>query len=417
MSHGASLKPALSESLSLLLPTPEETLLLRVCLSPRESAREAWSQWRNRNNMSGKALLRNSFVRKLRPLLFNAVQSHSLEIDKEGLTYLRTAYLKEELRDAAVRRICREVLLLLEKERFAPIVLKGIALAETVYGSPVLRHCHDIDILLPDDDLSRAAGFLTSLGFRTCSAPDSQNRHLRMVQDSGLPLEFHSRPFEVPYYQPPVSEIRARSRSQVIASVKAHIMTPADSLLHVCGHASYSSKRASLRWVTDAWSIINRHPQLDWDLLLVCIHRSHLALPLSVMLGYLAESLNAPVPPTFLDRLSAAASKAGATERQLALRGTRAAGQRSLKELFRRTTNWRERVFLIQWLLFPSPRYLCWVDEIRDSRLLPFHYVYRPIRHLGWYLWSKLRGFIRHAALALKRSFPLHQFTNSRLFL
>src|SRR3990172_3101279 len=110
MSHGASLKPALSESLSLLLPTPEETLLLRVCLSPRESAREAWSQWRNRNNMSGKALLRNSFVRKLRPLLFNAVQSHSLEIDKEGLTYLRTAYLKEELRDAAVRRICREVL-------------------------------------------------------------------------------------------------------------------------------------------------------------------------------------------------------------------------------------------------------------------------------------------------------------------
>jgi hypothetical protein len=350
--------------------------------------------------MSGKALLRNSFVRKLRPLLFNAVQSHSLEIDKEGLTYLRTAYLKEELRDAAVRRICREVLLLLEKERFAPIVLKGIALAETVYGSPVLRHCHDIDILLPDDDLSRAAVFLTSLGFRTCSAPDSQNRHLRMVQDSGLPLEFHSRLFEVPHYQTPVPEIRSRSRSQSIAGVTAHILAPAENLLHVCGHASYSNKRSSLRWVTDAWFIINRHPDLDWDVLLDCTRRSHLALPLSVMLGYLAESLNSPVPPTFLDRLFTVASESDAIERQLALRGTRAAGQGSLKELFRRTTNWRERVFLIQWLLFPSPRYLCWVDEIRDSRLLPFHYVYRPIRHLGWYIWSKLRALIRRAALA-----------------
>jgi hypothetical protein len=84
MSCAALSKPALSEALSLLLPTPEETLLLRVCLSSRESAREAWSQWRNRRNMSGKALLRKSSVRKLRPLLFNAVQSHSLEIDKEA---------------------------------------------------------------------------------------------------------------------------------------------------------------------------------------------------------------------------------------------------------------------------------------------------------------------------------------------
>jgi len=405
MSRAALSKPALSEALSLLLPTAEETLLLRVCLSSRESALDAWREWRHQRNRSGKALLRNDSVKKLRPLLFNAVQSHSLEIDKEGLTYLRTAYLKEELREAAVRRICGEVLLLLEKERFAPIVLKGIALAETVYGNPVLRHCHDIDILLPDDELSRPSGLLPSLGFRTSFAPDSQSRHLRAVQESGLPIEFHSRLFEVPYYQTPVLEIRARSLSQAIAGVTAHILAPADNLLHVCGHASYSNKRPSLRWVTDAWFIINRHPDLDWDLLLDCTRRSHLALPLSVMLGYMAGSLNAPIPPTFLSRLFAVASNTEAIERQLALRGTRSAGRGSLTGLFRSTTNWRERAFLLQWLLFPSPRYLSWVDEIRDYRLLPFHYVYRPIRHLGWYIRSKLRNFIRHAAFVLKRSF------------
>jgi hypothetical protein len=139
---------------------------------------------------------------------------------------------------------------------------------------------------------------------------------------------------------------------------------------------------------------------------LECAHRSRLALPLSVMLRYLAEDLNAPIPYTFLNRLSAAASKSDAIERQLALRGTRAAGQGSLKELFRRTTNWRERVFLIQWLLFPSPRYLSWVDQIYPSWLLPFHYVYRPIRHLGGYVWSKLRVFIRHARFVLEAVFP-----------
>ena len=79
---------------------------------------------------------------------------------------------------------------------------------------------------------------------------------------------------------------------------------PADSLLHVCGHASYSKSRQSLRWLTDAWLIVNRHPDLDWDLLLDCARRSHLALPLSVALSYLANDLNAPIPLRFLNRLS-----------------------------------------------------------------------------------------------------------------
>lgn len=392
----APLKPPLSDALALLLPTPEETLLLRACLSPRGGARDAWREWRGQRNRSGKALLRNSGVKKLRPLLFNAVQSHNLEIDKEGLTYLRTAYLKEELREAAVRRICREVLLALEKEGLAPVVVKGMALAETVYGNPVLRHCHDIDILLPDHELSRPADFLACLGFRTCFTPDSHNRHLRMVHEAGLPLEFHSSLFDVPYYEAPISEIRARSRSQAVAGVTTRVLTPADNLLHVCGHASYSSKRPSLRWVADTWFIINRNPQLDWDLLLEDIRQSHLALPLSVMLHYMAVSLNAPIPHTFLTRLSAAASKAEAIERQLALRGIRAAGHGTLNSLFRSATSWRERFLLVQWLLFPSPRYLSWVDRM-PPWFVPFHYVYRPLRHAVGFARSRMRGLFQRA--------------------
>jgi hypothetical protein len=290
---------------------------------------------------------------------------------------------------------------LLDKEQFAPIILKGIVLAETVYGNPVLRHCHDIDIFLPPDELGRAANVLVSLGFQRVN-PSIQRRNpqITMQHQSELPLELHGRLFEVPHYDVVCPEIQARSLSSRIADAPVKILAPSDNLLHVCGHASLSPSRQSLRWVTDAWFIINQCPDLDWDLLLDCARRSRLVLPLSVMLGYLAKELNAPIPSTFLDRLSAAASKSDSIERQLALRGTRAAGQGSLKELFRRATNWRARVFVIQWLLFPSPWYLRWVDEINPIWLLPFHYVYRPIRHLGGYAWSKLLGFIRRAAVA-----------------
>jgi Uncharacterised nucleotidyltransferase len=400
MNNASFSPPSLSLALSLVLPAQEQTLLLRTCLLPRDLARQAWDEWQTCYNTHENGLIgNNETVRKLRPLLFNAFQQHDLQADSKTGTYLRSAYLKEELRSKIFRQICRAVLQLFQREDFSAIVLKGTALAETVYSNPVLRHCHDIDILLPPDELSRAASLLTSLGFQRVD-PSSQKRnsHVRMEHESELPLELHGGLFEVPHYNVVSTEIQARSQSRVIADVPVKILAPSDSLLHVCGHASHSASRQSLRWVTDAWFICNRHPDLDWDLLLECARRSRLALPLSVMLRYLAEDLNAPIARTFLNRLSAAASKSDAIERQLALRGTRAAGQGSLRELFRRTTNWRERVFLIQWLFFPSPRYLSWVDEIRDSWLLPFHYVYRPIRHFGWYVWSKFRAFIRRAA-------------------
>jgi hypothetical protein len=402
MNNGSYSTPSLSLALSLVLPTPEETLLLRTCLLSRDLARQAWEEWRSRYDDGETGFAGNNpSIRKLRPLLFNAFQQHGLEADNKTRTYLRSAYLKEELRSKIFRQICRAVLQLLQRESFAAIVLKGTALAETVYGNPVLRHCHDIDILLPDDELSRAANLLLSLGFQRVD-PSTQRRNpdVRMKHESELPLELHGGLFEVPYYNAISSEIQARSQSRLITDVPVKILTPSDSLLHVCGHAFHSASRQSLRWVTDAWFIVDRHSDLDWDQLLDYARRSRLALPLSVMLGYLAEDLNAPIPSTFLSRLSATASKSDAVERQLALRGTRAAGQGSLKELFRRTTNWRERVLLIQWLLFPSPRYLCWVDQIYPSWLLPFHYVYRPIWHLGGYIWSKLRGTIRRAAVA-----------------
>jgi hypothetical protein len=399
MTHRAAHKPSLADPLSVLLPTQEETALLQVCLAGRETAQAVWQRWYDPTRRSGRSLLKSPAVKKLRPLLFNAVQSHDLPTDKQGLTFLRTAYLKEELRSAAVRGICRDVLWLLNKEGMAPLVLKGTALAETVYSNPVLRHCHDIDLLLPQGEISRASGLLRRLGFHLSGpAPEARPRSIKMVHESELPLELHSTLFEVPYYESPLPPILSRTHSSTIADVPARILAPPDALLHVCGHASYSAKRPSLRWVSDAWFILMRHSDLDWDLFLDRIRESRLTLPLSVMLRYLATELHAPIPAIFLERLGIAASRAKSMERQLALRGTRSAGQGSLPELFERATSWRDRALLLQWLLVPSPRYLSWVDQIQPSWRLAIHYVYRPLRFAAWQIPSFVRGLLQRSA-------------------
>ena len=302
--------PSLSFALSLVLPTQEQTLLLRTCLLPRDLARQAWGEWRSRYNGTEIEFVGNSpSVRKLRLLLFNAFQQHDLHADKKTRTYLRLAYLKEELRSKIFRQICRAVLQLLQREGFAAIVLKGTALAETVYGNPMLRHCHDIDVLLPDDQLSRAATLLPQLGFRRASPRIKPiNARVRLEHDSELPLELHRDLFGIPFYNSTLAEMLAQTQTKLVTGVPVKILNPCDNLLHVCGHASYSASRQSLRWVTDAWFIMNKHPDLDWNLLFDNIRRNRLALPLSVMLRYMAESLGATIPSNFLGRLSAAAS-------------------------------------------------------------------------------------------------------------
>ncbi len=407
MSDLSFLRPPFLGALSVILPTREETLLLRACLCSGDSARRAWEEWQSQANQGDGYLSKNGSIKDIHPLVFNALRCHGLEVDRESRTFLRSAYLKEELRNKIFRRICRDVLLLLANEGVPAIVLKGTALAETVYKNPVLRHSHDIEILMKDQDMSRAAISLRTLFFRRVKQkPEPGIPHFRLEHESGLPLELHSCLFQIPYYNASLAQMWSRRLSCNIAGVPAHILAPSDNLLHVCGHASYSRGRQSLRWVSDAWFIIDRHSDLDWDLLLNCARRSHLVLPLSVILCYLVEDVNAAVPSNFLNRLFAVASRTSAIEREFALFSARSAPDGGFRNLIRKTSGWHERAFVIKWMLFPSPGYLLWVEQIRRSWLLPFHYVYRPARYAGRRLWSTLRESIRRMRFQKDRLFP-----------
>lgn len=76
----------------------------------------------------------------------------------------------EALRDAAAvellrRRELLEVLRALDDAGVAPLLLKGTALAYSIYPSPVLRPRADTDLLIPDDDRERLEGALLALGY------------------------------------------------------------------------------------------------------------------------------------------------------------------------------------------------------------------------------------------------------------
>ena len=381
-------RPLLSDTLSVILPTAEQTWLLRACLHSGESGRRAWEVWQESVSDPKKVLeLGTRGVKTLAPLLLMALRRNGVVADHSVLTYLRTAYLREDLRSRIFHRVLGNVLSALTTRGVSQVVLKGAALAETVYDEPALRHSHDIDILLEEGDLFRAASMLSALGFASArEEPGAGQYHVKLTHESGLPVELHSRLFRIPYYTAPLGDMWARSQTQVIAGSSTRILSPADNLLHVCALGTCSGSSDSLRWVCDAWHIIAQYPDLEWDVLFECALRSQLALPLSVTLGYMAEALNAPIPPNLLDRLSVAASRTDSTGRQAALLGALTATRGDLKGLISMTRGWRPRARVLAWTLFPSPSYLRWAYHIRHSWLLPFYYLYRPLKYIVYRL-------------------------------
>ena len=212
-----------------------------------------------------------------------------------------------------------------------------------------------------------------------------------MKHGSGLPLELHYDLFRIPHYRAPLMDMWKRSLTQEIVGVPVHVLAPPDMLLHVCGHASCSSSRDTLRWVCDAWYVIAQCANSDWDVLVDGALRSRLALPLSVIFRYLVDELDAPIPAPVLLRLVAAARRMSVVGREAALAGARAGGRGTLENLFRQAGGGREWVILLKWMFLPSPDYLRWTYTIRSSWLLPFYYVYRPLRYITRCIWAAVK--------------------------
>jgi len=376
---------ACTAALAAVLPVPAQTWLLRACLLDGEPGREAWRAWHALAGDAKAAMVEDRWsVKRLLPALYVALRRNGVDVDATLLSYLKLAYVREQMRANTYRRICAEVVAVLDAAEVPAVLLRGGALAATVYDDPAVRHCHDIAFLVQPDDIARAAAALGAAGLTPLAhAPSEVAPYAALRHETSLPVELHGRLFSVAMYDLPWSEVWPRTREVPVGGVATKVLSPADSLLHVCGHAFYSASRESLRWVMDAWHILRREGAVDWDLLCANAGRGRLTLPVLVTLRYLADSLGADVPGEVLGRLDAAAARAPDVERDVALRAARAGSCESVTALLGRVQGgWRVRTLTALWLLFPSRAYVRDVMAVRSGMGATRHYLERPVNYL-----------------------------------
>ena len=385
--------PGIRELIAVILPSAEETSMLRAAVSRGDATKEAWAAWIREHGGPERLLGKGpDGAKRLLPTLWAALRDADVEVTPFARTCIRTAYAREEARSRTYRGICAQAFRALSDAGVPFLVLEGASLAEHEYGDPGLRHCHDCDVLVADGWLSRAVAALESGGFSRSGSDRSAWADPALRHPSGLPVILHESCFPIPVYALPTEPLFSRSIEREVCGVSVRTLCAEDALLHVLALGSSTASRATLLWVSDAVRILHAHPGLSWELFLRTVRDARLALPVSTMLAYLSDEGLASVPSAALDELATQAAQVDGAARHAALFGAIAANREDVvARLFKRVRSGRQAATLLRWALLPPRECVRWKYGLATEWQVSLMYGLRPFRGA----WHRARGLVR----------------------
>jgi len=197
------------------------------------------------------------------PLLYWKLK-HWLEMG-QGAAHAKLPHLVERLAPAYYETLARNTVLLQELERIlaafekagiAVIVLKGAALAQTVYEDIGLRPMSDIDLLVRPEDVWRATHLLQRLEyvrekitFHVC---------LRQPSERKIAVEIH-------WTTVPDKDGVAPSVAWLWEHSRRHFLAPMAEFMYLIGHLMVQTQPRSRRllWFHDLYRLYMRWPELQ----------------------------------------------------------------------------------------------------------------------------------------------------------
>lgn len=148
----------------------------------------------------------NYFIKLANAHGVTALVWHNLEkqnllsgIPGEAVTYLRSSQLISLTRNAFNTEAMSEVLRLFNGENIRTVILKGLALENSVYGNSGLRQMSDVDILISRENCIRARDILLSNGYVSLPVKSYfhkliityYGKHLPSLIKNGASVEIH----------------------------------------------------------------------------------------------------------------------------------------------------------------------------------------------------------------------------------
>jgi hypothetical protein len=253
-----------------------------------------WDYFKNLANSHGVAAL-----------VWHNLEKHNLlsVIPDDVIAYLRGALLKSLSWNTFNTEAMGEVLQLLNRENIKTVVLKGLALENSVYGNSGLRQMNDVDILISGEDCIKARKILISNGYVSLPVKSvfhklilyHYGKHLPSLIKNGTSIEIHHELFGIRNHEF-TRMLYDNSYEVQIKGEKTWFPQPQIFFLYLVYHLHQHelNNESQLRLYTDLVVLIEKYYDeiLNRTLLLYAtesgmseILASHL-LPLSEMWGF-----------------------------------------------------------------------------------------------------------------------------------
>ncbi len=203
-------------------------------------------------------------------LVWHNIEKHNISdtIPDAVISFLRGALMRSLSRNAFNTKSIGEVLRLLNAENIKTVILKGMALENSVYGNSGLRQMSDVDILVARNECLKARKTLMNNGFESLPVKSvfhklilaDTGKHLPSLLKNGASVEIHHELFggkssgmtQLFYESSIMTEIGGE---------RAWIAEPQIFFLYLVKHLSLHemNNESQLRLYTDLVVLIEKH--------------------------------------------------------------------------------------------------------------------------------------------------------------
>lgn len=286
---------------------PEAELILASCTPNRERAAERVSALLS-ESLDWDFILDRASRNAVLPLLYRALQDAGIDrVPSAMIDRLRQYRNEVAARSLLFRAELESLLKLFDENDIRVMPLKGVTLAEDLYGDPALRETADIDLLVGREDVSRTLDLMLGRQYDLPDEFDTPDRlalHLKrdcevclLSRRTGVPVELHWETF------PPHHHLEFGADS-LWETAEKHpfgdtVLWRPDrtaTILYLIVHGGLKHDWVCLKWIADIAGILERYTDLEWNRLFAEAHRLGLDRPLRRALHLARRLLLATLP-------------------------------------------------------------------------------------------------------------------------
>jgi hypothetical protein len=303
--------------------TPEDHVCLLLARGPLTQEEQTTARQFLVSTPRWPMILERAFAHQVYPLVYRNLLALGFPGVPEAVQAdLKGAYFTNGFRNQVLAEELGRLLGLLGQAGIPVIPLKGVTLAQSLYGDPAARVCADIDILVPAGDVLRARRLILANGY---SSPFSEKffvRHqfhtsadctLFRERDRASDKDSNRKNGDALYYLVEVhwtlsqhssrdieamEKLWAQARPQEFFGIRAFNLTPEWQFLYLSAHAAHH-KWSKLKWLADIHQLCavgSDGEMLDWTPVKELGRRFDLGLVAETTLTACASLFGTPLP-------------------------------------------------------------------------------------------------------------------------